>query len=332
MNNADYAEHLRSIASLHMKLLPEAGESRTLCGVTLHRRDESNCAATCSAHPGMGLLVQGAKRALMGGKTVEYTAGECLVVGVDMLDSFQAIGATHETPFLGVSFDLEEDEVVKITSEMDACGIPIPKRADAEDLSGAAWIMQPDIKVIDAYAKLVELFETLEEAPILAPLIRREIIFRFLVSQGGAAFRQIFTVGAPEYRIRKAAFEIRKNLRNSIDFRELAKSIGMSQPTFYRYFREVTGQSPLQYQKSLKLQEARRAILSGLPVAQTGYEFGYESPAQFSRDYRSQFGLSPRGDFEQFRKGEAFWRKNAANGSWPESLEEAQKNTYRAIS
>lgn len=224
MNNADYAEHLRSIASLHMKLLPEAGESRTLCGVTLHRRDESNCAATCSAHPGMGLLVQGAKRALMGGKTVEYTAGECLVVGVDMLDSFQAIGATHETPFLGVSFDLEEDEVVKITSEMDACGIPIPKRADAEDLSGAAWIMQPDIKVIDAYAKLVELFETPEEAPILAPLIRREIIFRFLVSQGGAAFRQIFTVGAPEYRIRKAAFEIRKNLRNSIDFRELAKS------------------------------------------------------------------------------------------------------------
>ena len=185
MNNADYAEHLRSIASLHMKLLPEAGESRTLCGVTLHRRDESNCAATCSAHPGMGLLVQGAKRALMGGKTVEYTAGECLVVGVDMLDSFQAIGATHETPFLGVSFDLEEDEVVKITSEMDACGIPIPKRADAEDLSGAAWIMQPDIKVIDAYAKLVELFETPEEAPILAPLIRREIIFRFLVSQGG---------------------------------------------------------------------------------------------------------------------------------------------------
>ena len=221
---------------------------------------------------------------------------------------------------------------MKITSEMDACGIPIPKRADAEDLSGAAWIMQPDIKVIDAYVKLVELFETPEEAPILAPLIRREIIFRFLVSQGGAAFRQIFTVGAPEYRIRKAAFEIRKNLRNSIDFRELAKSIGMSQPTFYRYFREVTGQSPLQYQKSLKLQEARRAILSGLPVAQTGYEFGYESPAQFSRDYRSQFGLSPRGDFEQFRKGEAFWRKNAANGSWPESLEEAQKNTYRAIS
>ena len=201
MNNADYAEHLRSIASLHMKLLPEAGESRTLCGVTLHRRDESNCAATCSAHPGMGLLVQGAKRALMGGKTVEYTAGECLVVGVDMLDSFQAIGATHETPFLGVSFDLEEDEVVKITSEMDACGIPIPKRADAEDLSGAAWIMQPDIKVIDAYAKLVELFETPEEAPILAPLIQREIIFRFLVSQGGAAFRQIFTVGAPEYRV-----------------------------------------------------------------------------------------------------------------------------------
>lgn len=248
MNNADYAERLRSIASLHMKLLPEAGESRTLCGVTLHRRDESNCAATCSAHPGMGLLVQGAKRALMGGKTVEYTAGECLVVGVDMLDSFQALGATHETPFLGVSFDLEEDEVVKITSEMDACGIPIPKRADAEDLSGAAWIMQPDVKVIDAYAKLVELFETPEEAPILAPLIRREIIFRFLVSQGGAAFRQIFTVGAPEYRIRKAAFEIRKNLRNSIDFRELAKSIGMSHadvlPVFPRGHRAVTDPIP----------------------------------------------------------------------------------------
>ena len=103
-------------------------------------------------------------------------------------------------------------------------------------------------------------------------------------------------------------------------------------PTFYRYFREVTGQSPLQYQKSLKLQEARRAILSGLPVAQTGYEFGYESQAQFSRDYRSQFGLSPRGDFEQFRKGEEFWRQNAANCGWPESPEEAQKNTYRAIS
>lgn len=271
-----------------VRRLPEPGQWRAdVAGLTLVRREDANRLHTFYT-PFIGVTVQGMKHTVLGKEEYHYGAYHCFVTGVDMPSESYVGMASPREPFLALSIDLDRFVLAGLVAGMPP---QTPSRGDAQTGAAVAPISP---KVLRALLRLVALLDEPEEIPVLAPMLVREIHYRLLLGPQGGWLRAACSLGTRTNHIARAITWLRDNFRAPLLVNELAEMVHMSPSAFFRHFKQVTTLSPLQYQKTLRLYEARRLMLTeGRDVAGAAYDVGYESPTQFIREYKRQFGEPP---------------------------------------
>ena len=246
--------------------------------------------------PAFCVVAQGRKQALLGEEVFRYDPGQYLIYTVDLPLTFQVEEASKERPYLGFRLNLDSSLVASVMMES---GIESKK----SHLSMKAMDVSPmDGNLLDAVVRLVRLLDTPVEGKVLAPLIIREIVVRLLVGGQGARLSHLLALGADTHRISKAIGFLRDNFDQPVRMDEIAYELGMSVSGFHHHFKSVTAMSPLQFHKQIRLQEARRLMLSeDLDAASAGFRVGYEDPAYFSREYKKLFGAPPQRDITKLR-------------------------------
>lgn len=239
--------------------------------------------------PALCLVVQGSKEVLLGGKAYHHDPARSLLVSVDLPVSARVVEASARRPCLMVRVSLDP----AVVGELLADGTPAPPGPTARGL--VVGPVEPPL--LDAVGRLVALLDSPRDIGPLAPLVLREITYRVLTGPHGGRLRQVAAAGAPAHRIAGAIRRLRDRFADPLRVESLARQARMSLSGFHQHFKAVTGMSPLQYQKRLCLQEARRLMLDeGLDATSAAFRVGYESPSQFSREYRRLFGSPPRRD------------------------------------
>jgi len=246
--------------------------------------------------PAFCFVAQGRKQALLGEEIFRYDPGHYLIYTVDLPLVFQVEEASPERPYLGFRLNLDPSLVASVITES---GIEIKKG----DASLKAMDVGPtDAGLLDAVVRLVRLLDAPVERKVLAPLIVKEIVFRLLAGGQGARLSHLLGAGGDTRRISKAIGRMRENFDQPLRMEEIAHELGMSVSGFHHHFKSVTAISPLQFQKQVRLQEARRLMLDeDLDAANAGFRVGYEDPAYFSRDYKKLFGAPPQRDIARLR-------------------------------
>lgn len=238
-------------------------------------------------HPSLCLVVQGEKEVTIGGRPFPFGAEECLVVPVSMPVTSRVMKA----PFLSLALELDPDQVYAILQELE----PGPLAAEPAPESLRPMII--DAPMAGAFLRLLQCLDRSEDAHVLAPLVQKELLYRLLQSKQGELVRPLGHPASQTRRVAKAIEHLRAHFHESIAMDELARRVNLSPSAFFLHFKRVTSISPLRYQKELRLQEARRLLVSeGADAASAAYQVGYESPSQFSRDYARMFGLPPGAD------------------------------------
>jgi AraC-like DNA-binding protein len=244
---------------------------------------------TCAViEPLIGLVLQGQKRAQYGTKIVDYAVGDVLIVGQSLPTMSAVINATPDTPFIaayvGLDMQVLRNLYVDINGERDT------DHAAAAFVAGAA-----QEELIDAMARLFRLRRDPVEEQALGAAALREVYYRALQSKYGSALKQMIHLDSKANQIAKAIAHIRKEYRGTIRAADLASICGMSASVFYETFKQITANSPLQYQKDLRLHEAQQLLQHAqTPISQIALNVGYESAAQFSREFSRKFGASPK--------------------------------------
>ncbi|MFK7693164.1 AraC family transcriptional regulator N-terminal domain-containing protein [Paenibacillus sp. HJGM_3] len=248
--------------------------------------------------PSFCLILQGAKKLYLGQAIYHYSAGDYLASLIDMPASAQVIGASEESPYIGLRIDFTTQEIASVVMEAEIVTEPKEK-----ELSAGAFIGKSDAELLDLFFRLLKLIDKPKEARFLSELIKKEMIFNLLSGEYGHLFFQKSLFDQRSDGVGKAIQWIKDNYARSFTVEELAKSCNMSTSGLHHKFKAITTMGPLQYQKQLRLQEARRLMLSG-PVGATtaALTVGYESPSQFNREYRRLFGLPPLQDVKGMRK------------------------------
>jgi AraC-like DNA-binding protein len=240
-------------------------------------------------HPCLCVVVQGRKRALLGEEVFVYDPLHYLVVSMTLPLSGQILEATPAQPYLCLRVDIDPQLVAELLTQLG------PIAHTHEPASRALYLARTSAPLLDAVLRLARLLDTPEEAPVLAPLALREIHYRVLTGELGERLRQLCEVDGPSQRIARAIERLKSHYAEALRIEDLAAAAHMSPSSLHQRFKAVTSMSPLQFQKQLRLQEARRLMLSeGLEAAAAGHRVGYESPSQFSREYRRLFGAPPR--------------------------------------
>ncbi|HLO66872.1 MAG TPA: AraC family transcriptional regulator [Holophaga sp.] len=243
--------------------------------------------------PALCLVAQGAKRVMLGTDVFEYDASRMLVYTVDVPITAQVT----EAPYLGLRLDLEPSRIAELTGKVYPRGLPPGPEGPAVCVDAA------DPGLLNAILRLVELASRPGEADLIAPLVMDEILIRLLRSPLG---RRVALAGQEEsrtHRISRAVSHVRAHFDKPLDVERLAGLVHMSPSTFHQHFKAITSMSPLQYQKALRLQEARRLMLLGsLDAGSAGRRVGYASPSQFTREYGRYFGNAPTRDIALLRE------------------------------
>ena len=240
--------------------------------------------------PSLCIVAQGAKEVVVGEETYRYDPSSSLLVSVDLPATSRVVEASPKKPCLVVVIELD----MALVGELLAKVWTLP----TSNGSGRGVCLAPlDDQLISAVERLLALLDTPEDIETLAPLILQEITYRVMTGPQGARLRQIASAGAPAYRISKAIQWLRTNFTEPLSVDSLAKQVGLSTSALHQHFKNVTAISPLQFQKRLRLQEARRLLLAeSIDAADAAYRVGYESPSQFSREYSRMYGAPPRKD------------------------------------
>lgn len=291
----------RQIAELLMSKAPEEGIYNTLIpGVDIFRMDSpSNCVRTVY-EPAICLIAQGSKTVKLGDKEIFYGPLTYMVTTVELPVTGQVVGASEAEPYLAIKMTIDPKDVADVVLEI---GDELP--AKQEKCPCGLCIAPVNYGILDAMTRLAKLLDSPSDAKVLAPLIKREIIYRALVGEMGAWMRNFVKTDSHAHRITKVIEALKVRFAEPLRVGELAESANMSESALYHTFKEVTRMSPVQYQKKLRLHEARRLMLSeGLEASTASYRVGYESPSHFSREYSRMFGAPPRADVMKLRGGE----------------------------
>ena len=279
------------------RLLPEDGRIDVLSGLVLIRSSVPAEPVQSIYQPAFCFVAQGRKRASVGGEVFLYDPFHYLIYTVDLPVAFEIEAPSKELPYLGMSLNLDSALVASVIVES---GIRIGK-VDAS--IKAMNVSAIDADLLDAVARLVRIAETPAESKVLAPLVIKEIIYRLLAGGQGARLAHLLTASDTR-RISKAIGRLREHYNEPLKIEDIARELGMSVSGFHHHFKSVTAMSPLQFQKQIRLQEARRLMLGeDLDAASAGFRVGYEDPAYFSRDYKKQFGAPPQRDIARLRSG-----------------------------
>ncbi|MCE8439835.1 AraC family transcriptional regulator [Rhodovulum sulfidophilum] len=246
--------------------------------------------------PSLCAVLQGAKVSRLGGQAFRYDAGKCLIASLDVPIRAEIVEARPDAPYLALALEIDTAVVAELMLGQGNVADPPPGAAiEVHDLGEA---------LIDPLERLLALAERPQDIPVLAPMIRREIVWHLLTGQQGGRLRQIGLADSRLARIGRAIGWIRTHYAEPLRVAHLAALAGMSPATFHRHFKAATAMTPVQFQKSLRLQEARRLLLTRPgDVAGIGFRIGYDSPSQFSREYRRLFGEPPGRDGAELRRG-----------------------------
>ncbi|MCP1471857.1 AraC-like DNA-binding protein [Sphingobium sp. OAS761] len=246
--------------------------------------------------PSLCIVLKGAKEIVFGETTLHYAEMECLVVSIEMPASGRMIGATPETPFLGITVELDVSLLREVMQQLSSQ----PQRDGASD--ACVFVGQVDGPLADCVLRLANLAQTPEAAQILFPAVMREICYWLLTGSHGGEVAKLALPDTQTVRVANAIYYLRDHFAQTVRMSGLADIAGMSLSSFHQHFRRMTDMTPVQYQKQLRLLEARRLMVSnGASVSEAAYEVGYESPSQFSREYTRAFGTAPKRDAMNFR-------------------------------
>jgi AraC-like DNA-binding protein len=266
--------------------------------VSLIRADQPSTPTPAVYEASLCLIAQGSKRVSIGEHSVVYDASHYLLVSVDLPLVGHVIDASPDRPYLCCKIDLD---AAMLADLMVAEGGAVP-RTELPVLG--VYPSDPDL--IDAAGRLVRLLDRPETIGALAPLIEREILYRLLTGPHGPMLRHVATAGSHLNQVSRAIAAIRRRFDGQIRIEEVAAEAGMSPSSLHAHFKAITRMTPLEYQKQLRLQEARRLMLvGGATAGSAGFAVGYESPSQFSREYRRLFGAPPRQDIERLHAAPA---------------------------
>lgn len=266
-------------------------------GLSLYRREEPTPPTSVMYEPRICVIAQGAKRVLLGDDAYVYDSQHYLITSVHLPTVVQVIEASREKPYLGLVLKLDQREMSQLMVDSH---LPPPRPQQSRRGMATGQVTLP---LLTAFQRLIDLLAEPKDIPILAPIIQREIFYRLLVGDQGARLRQIASAGSQSHQIARAIDWLKSNYTQSLRIDDLAKQVNMSISTFHHHFRELTAMTPLQYQKWLRLNEARRLMLvEPLDATNAAFQVGYESPSQFSREYSRLFGAPPLRDINTLRQ------------------------------
>jgi len=264
-------------------------------GVLVSRMDHGGSQDESTTGTILAIVAQGTKRLSVGGTVHDYGAGQYLVASVDLPVSGHFTDATPEHPALGFGLELRSEVIAELMLTASAAEFPRPSRGESSPPAIAVGETSP--RLLDATIRMLRLLDHPRDIPVLAPMIEREILWLIMSGDQGATVRQLGLADSSLSRVRHVVRWIREHFAEPLRVDELAERARMSPSAFHRAFHAVTSMSPIQYQKSIRLQEARlRLIANPGDIGATAYAVGYESPSQFSREYRREFGASPSED------------------------------------
>jgi AraC-like DNA-binding protein len=280
----DTLTELRGIVSRHT---PGRYQPSVLPRVALYKDGAAPQPVSGVYQPMMALILSGAKEIAIGDRRLRYDPASYFIATVELPASGCVKLDQPNEQYLAVSLDLDSDRLASVLSEAD---VPSPT-------AEPAFAVNPvTSELLDAWLRLLRLLDAPQDIAVLAPLCEREILYRLLQGPQGAIVRQIARADSRLSQVRRAIALIRDQFDRPLRVEALAEEANMSPASLHRHFRTATAMSPLQYQKSLRLQEARRLILAGRDVAAAGFAVGYESASQFSREYARLFGSPPSRD------------------------------------
>jgi AraC-like DNA-binding protein len=263
--------------------------------VTLYRHDAPTEAMSCMVEPAIALTVQGAKRAVLGDDVYAYNPYRFLLTTLDLPVVLQAVEASAKTPYLSLVLKLDERAIAELVMQ-STVSPPVREGSEARGIA----LGHTSVQMLETFDRLVQLLDEPQSIAVLAPLIQREIYYRLLVGEQGALLWQLASVGSQGHRVARAIGWLKANFAQQLQIESLADLVQMSPSRFHHHFRQLTAMSPLQFQKYLRLNEARRLMLTEqLDASTAAFHVGYESPSQFSREYSRQFGAPPRRDVER---------------------------------
>jgi len=275
----------------HQSALPSLalirGSAPTVCMPTIYQ-------------PCLAVVVQGRKRAILNDEVFHYDALNYLVVSVTLHGMGQVLEATPEHPYLSLRLNLDLEEIARLVLELGDLR-PSPAAADR-----GLFVARLDEPLLDAVLRMVKLLDTPEDIGVLAPVVQREIYYRILRGDLGSRLVDLAQSEGGSHRIVRAIEWLKQNYAVPLRIEELAGAVHMSPSALHHRFKAVTAMSPLQYQKHLRLHEARRLMFAdGIESATAGHRVGYESASQFSREYRRLFGAPPRSEIARLREAGA---------------------------
>jgi AraC-like DNA-binding protein len=285
------------LARLIAKFAHSDGDYATaIPALSLHRRHGPTEPLHCIFNLGLGFTAQGDKQVMVADEVIDYGPGESMLTTIDLPLIARVTRASVQQPFLGLVLKLDSQFIIQAAVEMQ---LPSSSKGTAyRPIS----IAVPDDTLLGALLRLVKLLEEPALVEQLAPLVQREIVIRLLAGSHGPQLQQLAASGSPNQQIAKAVAWLRQHFRRAFQVDDLAARFHMSPSTFRQHFRAITGTSPLQYQKQLRLQEARQLMLSqNLDAGNASGLVGYESASQFSREYRRLFGAPPQQDMRRLR-------------------------------
>jgi len=252
--------------------------------------------------PSLCMIVQGAKTVIVGKDVYEYDASRMIVFSVALPVASQVTQASFSNPYLGFKLDLDPHKIADLVLKVFPRGLP------AVQERSAVYVAPVDASIVDAATRLMECLAHAGDAELVAPLIKDEILIRLLRSPIGVRVAQMGFAESSLDRVAKAISWLRDNFSQPMKVEELAELVHMSVSSFHEHFKSVTSMSPLHYQKVLRLQEARRLMLSTLMDAGTASQrVGYLSASQFSREYSRFFGNAPTRDIARLRQDTRLW-------------------------
>ncbi|MBN4005005.1 MAG: AraC family transcriptional regulator [Nostoc sp. LPT] len=298
-NSEVVADQCQALAALVARYTEPNGNlvyPTAIAPLSFSRSNASSAVIYQDYEPRLAILVQGKKDIILGEETYPYEIGQCLVVSVDLPIGGCIVEATTDQPYLGLKLTLDPMQLCEMAAQMNFSS------AKKENSVRGLFVSNADPTLLDCALRLTKLLDTPQDVPMLAPMMIRELYYRLLIGEQSEAVRQIATSGSSMQRIAEAIKRIKSKFTQPMRVEDLAKQVRMSTSSFHQHFKQVTSMSPLQYQKQLRLLEARRLMLTeDCDATSAAYQVGYESPSQFSREYSRLFGAPPMRDIERLR-------------------------------
>jgi len=285
-------DDLNRLIALAYKHCSEGQVDTALDGVRFNRVSAPTDPVAGVFEPMFCVILQGAKRVTIGDQTLRYDTSTYFVASLELPASGCVCEASADKPYIGLSMTIDRAMLAAVLAEL-------PPRPQARDTGFLVNPITPGL--LGSVHRLIELLDAPEDIAVLAPMIRREILYRLVQSDHTGTLQQIARVDSRLSRVHRAIHWIKAHFDKPLAIDLLAELAGMSRASFHRHFKAATAMSPLQYQKALRLQEARRMLIVQADAQGTAHRVGYESASQFSREYARMFGLPPARDAERLR-------------------------------